>query len=85
MSSLSSYNKLVICSKEAAKLAKAELSNLITSWTQAQWDELDWGKVKEMTTHEILERRNHDGAKAQLGHCFECPDFVKHVSEIQVL
>lgn len=59
--------------------AEAEIARLFSSWTEPHWDELDWGRVKEMTTRDILERRSQEAAKAQQGHCFDCPNFVKHV------
>ena len=67
--------------KDAAKFAKTEVAKLSTSWMEPQWDELDWAKVKEMTTREILDQRNQNATKAQQGHCFECPNFIKHVSD----
>lgn len=65
--------------EDAARIVRAEIAKFFTTWTETQWDEIDWGKAKEMTTREILEQRNEDASQAQEGHCFGCPKFIKHV------
>ncbi|KAL5349704.1 Antiviral helicase ski2 [Pseudogymnoascus australis] len=58
--------------------AVAELSRLCQSWTLPEWDELDWSKIKDMTTRELLEKRRQIAEAAQQGACISCPDFLKH-------
>ena len=65
--------------EEAAKFATSEFKSLSASWVDPLWDELDWGRIKEMQTRDLLEHRAEEANKAQLGHCFDCPNFVKHV------
>lgn len=60
--------------------AVAELSRLCQSWTLPEWDELDWSKIKDMTTRELLEKRRQVAEAAQQGACISCPEFLKHVS-----
>lgn len=59
--------------------AVAELSRLCQSWTLPEWDELDWSKIKDMTTRELLEKRKQVAEAAQQGACISCPEFLKHV------
>ncbi|OBT63774.1 hypothetical protein VE03_06908 [Pseudogymnoascus sp. 23342-1-I1] len=58
--------------------AVAELSRLCQSWTLPEWDELDWNKIKDMTTRELLEKRRQVAEAAQQGACISCPEFLKH-------
>ncbi|OBT73414.1 hypothetical protein VF21_08078 [Pseudogymnoascus sp. 05NY08] len=58
--------------------AVAELSRLCQSWTLPEWDELDWSKIKDMTTRELLEKRRQVAEAAQQGACISCPEFLKH-------
>ncbi|OBT50372.1 hypothetical protein VE04_09051 [Pseudogymnoascus sp. 24MN13] len=58
--------------------AVAELSRLCQSWTLPEWDELDWSKIKDMTTRELLEKRRQVAESAQQGACISCPEFLKH-------
>ena len=65
---------------EADKFVEDEIVKLFKDWTQPTWDELDWAKMKELQTRDLLEQRDQEAKKAQLGHCFDCTSFVKHVS-----
>ena len=56
------------------------MSSLFQTWEDPRWDELDWDKIKELQTRDILDHRNRQALAAQMGHCFECPQFMKHVS-----
>ena len=53
--------------------------NIFKDWTNRKWEELDWGRIRELQTRDLLESRNQEAQRAQLGHCFDCPNFVKHV------
>ena len=68
--------------EEALKIAEKEVLPLLGDWSNPKWDELDWSKIKEMQTRDLLDRRSQRASDAQLGHCFDCPQFVKHVSEV---
>lgn len=70
--------------EEAVKFAEAEISKISALWTSTKWDELDWGRIKELQIRDILEDRTRKASEAQLGHCFDCPHFVKHVSREEV-
>ena len=52
---------------------------LFKDWTDPKWEELDWGRIKELQTRDLLQYRSQEAEKAQIGHCFDCPHFVKHV------
>lgn len=67
------------CDAEAAKFAE-DLSKNYEPWEYPQWDELDWSRIKELTTRDILEYRKQEAVKAQRVHALECPNFFKHVS-----
>ena len=64
---------------EAAKFAETEILKICASWELSLWDELDWSRIKELSTRDIVERRQKDGARAQQAHASDCPNFVKHV------
>ena len=61
------------------KLAHQELSKLFGDWEHRDWAEIEWDKLKEMQVRDILDNRNRQALAAQMGHCIECPQFVKHV------
>ena len=56
------------------------MAGSLIDWTDSIWDELDWSKIRELQTRDLLDYRKQEAAKAELGHCFECSVFVKHVS-----
>lgn len=64
---------------EAIKFA-GEFIKTCGSWEDPQWNEMDWSRIKELTTRDILELRNMEGIKAQQAQAFNCRSFVKHVS-----
>ncbi|KAK2853212.1 hypothetical protein FQN49_005295 [Arthroderma sp. PD_2] len=64
--------------KEALKVAEKEFSKLCASWTDKTWDELDWGKVKDMPVREVLDQRSQQAKLAQSCACLQCPQFLKH-------
>lgn len=43
------------------------------------WDELDWGKVKDLQVRELLVERQKMADIAQNAQCLKCPHFLKHV------
>ncbi|KAK4695409.1 antiviral helicase SKI2, partial [Lecanoromycetidae sp. Uapishka_2] len=65
--------------EEAVKFAEEELVKICSSWSKSQWDELDWSRIKELTTRDILESRKQEASKVQQAHCLDCPKFVKHI------
>ena len=67
--------------EEQKKLAEGEIAKICSSWDQPQWDELDWSRIKELTTRDILEHRKKEAVTAQQSYALECLNFVKHVSE----
>lgn len=67
--------------EEQASFAEGEIANMCVSWDQPQWDEVDWSRIKELMTRDLLEYRKQEAVKAQQAHCVECPNFVQHVSD----
>ena len=67
--------------EEQASFAEGEIANMCVSWDQPQWDEVDWSRIKELMTRDLLEYRKQEAVKAQQAHCVACPNFVKHVSD----
>lgn len=68
--------------KEAIKFADKELTKYTSSWLKNEWDEIDWSRINELQVREILDEREAQAQKAQAGHCLQCPNFLKHVSQI---
>ncbi|QVM09124.1 hypothetical protein D8B26_003790 [Coccidioides posadasii str. Silveira] len=64
--------------KEGLKIANKELIPLASSWEKAEWDELDWGRMKELQVIEVLNERQQQLEIAQSCQCFQCPQFLKH-------
>lgn len=64
---------------KANQVAQSEISRIFISWSATYWDEFDWGRVKELSTLDILEKRNEAIKIAVNSHCVECPQFLKHV------
>lgn len=60
--------------------AVKELSRLCQSWELPEWDELDWGKIKDLSIRDLLEKRREEAEISQRCVCVSCPDFLKHVS-----
>lgn len=60
-------------------MADREFSKLCTSWTDKAWDELDWGRVKDMSVREVLEQRAQQVKIVESSACLQCPQFLKHV------
>lgn len=56
------------------------MTDMLKDWTKPAWDELDWTRVKDLKTRDLLDHRQLQAENAQLGVCFDCPDFLKHVS-----
>ena len=69
------------CGEEAKRFA-GEVSKTWVPWTQSMWEEMDWNRIKELQIRNLLDRRRHEGFKAQKAHCIHCRTFVKHVSGI---
>ena len=64
---------------EATKFAVGEAAKIRAAWDQPTWDELDWSRIKELRSWEIVENRRQEAIKVQNARALECPDFVKHV------
>ena len=60
--------------------AVKELSRLFSSWELDDWNELDWGRIRDLQLRELLVKRVEQAAIAQKASCLECPQFLKHVS-----
>lgn len=67
--------------EEATKFADKELTKYTSSWLKTAWDEIDWSRIKELQVRDILDQRQAQAEIAQSGHCLQCPDFLKHVSQ----
>ena len=65
--------------EEATKFAVGEAAKICAAWDQPTWDELDWSRIKELRSREIVENRRQEAIKVQNAHALECPSFVKHV------
>ena len=74
------FDDLLKHREEQARFAEGEIANICVSWDQPQWNEIDWSRIKELTTRDLLEYRKQEAVKVQQAHCVECPNFVKHVS-----
>lgn len=61
------------------KIAQSEISKIFISWGETYWEEFDWGRVKELSILDILEKRNEAIKIAVNSYCVECPQFLKHV------
>ena len=65
--------------EEATKFAVGEAAKIRAAWDQPIWDELDWSRIKELRSWEIVEKRRQEAIKVQNARALGCPDFVKHV------
>ncbi|KAL8834030.1 MAG: hypothetical protein Q9170_003961 [Blastenia crenularia] len=63
---------------EAVTSADEELSKICSSWHLPAWDELDWGRLKDLHARDILQFRHQSLLKAEAVRCIECPQFVRH-------
>ncbi|KAJ9668094.1 Antiviral helicase ski2 [Coniosporium apollinis] len=63
---------------EQQKLAQEELIPLCTSWTNPEWEELDWTKIKDLSFRNILDERRRAAEAAQNKVCIQCPKFTQH-------
>lgn len=70
--------KLLDHNREEKRLAGLELSAICLTWMTTYWNELDWNRIKDMSTRDILEDRKQDLEIIQSAQCVECPDFVSH-------
>lgn len=67
---------------EQQKLAQEELIPLCTSWTNPEWEELDWTKIKDLSFRNILDERRRAAEAAQNKVCIQCPKFTQHVGSL---
>lgn len=73
-------DKLLEHGREAGHVEENELSRISESWDANYWNELDWTRIKEISVHELLEKRKEELQIAQNCHCTECHDFARHFS-----
>ncbi|KAI9729729.1 MAG: hypothetical protein M1834_006680 [Cirrosporium novae-zelandiae] len=64
--------------EEAVKFAEQELLNYMTSWTSDAWNELDWTRVKDLQSRNVIDERKSKAVIAQNCTCISCPKFLKH-------
>lgn len=65
--------------KEATNFAAEEAAKIGAAWDQSSWDELDWSRIKEFWTREIVEHRKQVAIKAQRARALDCSNLLKHV------
>lgn len=70
--------------KEAVKFAEEELLKLCSSWASAEWDELDWSRLKDLQLRTILDERKKAALAAEQRQCVQCPNFLRHVSPVAI-
>ncbi|OCK83338.1 antiviral helicase [Lepidopterella palustris CBS 459.81] len=63
---------------EAMKLARNQFMPLCKSWTFRDWDEHDWGRIKNLHFRDIADARKNEAETAQNRKCIDCPKFVDH-------
>jgi len=63
---------------DGAQKAKEDLLNLCKSWSNDEWNEMDFSKVHDMQLRDILAKRVEQAAIAQKAVCLDCPQFIKH-------
>ncbi|TVY37961.1 putative ATP-dependent RNA helicase [Lachnellula subtilissima] len=63
---------------DGAQKAKEDLLNLCKSWSNDEWNEMDFSKVHDMQLRDILTKRVEQAAIAQKAVCLDCPQFIKH-------
>jgi antiviral helicase SKI2 len=64
--------------KQALELARDQFKPLCGSWEYKDWDEFDWGKIKNLAFREIDDKRRKEGQIATERECVKCPNFLKH-------
>ncbi|KAF2871895.1 NUC185 domain-containing protein [Massariosphaeria phaeospora] len=64
--------------KQVAKLAQDQFVPLCSSWNYSDWDEFDYGKIKNLGFRETDEARRKEGQVATNKECLKCPNFLKH-------
>ncbi|KAF2178874.1 antiviral helicase [Zopfia rhizophila CBS 207.26] len=64
--------------KQALELARDQFIPLCRSWDYNDWDEYDWGRIKNLNFREIYEARKKEGEAATRRECLKCPDFLEH-------
>ena len=55
------------------------MTDILEDWTNPKWEELDWARVKDMSTRYLLEYRHSQAQQAQMAFSFDCAKFLKHV------
>ena len=67
---------------DTLKLAQDQFKPLCSSWDYEDWDEYDFGRIKNLAFRELDEARRKKGQEATNRVCLTCPDFLKHVSGV---
>lgn len=60
-------------------MAREQLVHLCQSWMGSQWNEMDYDRVKELQTRELLMKRTELVHVIHSSHSLTCPQFLKHV------
>ncbi|KAF2738146.1 antiviral helicase [Polyplosphaeria fusca] len=63
---------------QTLELARDQFLPLCKSWNFTDWDEFDWGKIKNLHFRDIDEARRKEGKTAAERECLKCPNFLKH-------
>ena len=65
-------------------LARDQFQPMCKSWHYKDWDEYDYGRIKNLQFREIEEKRRKEGQLAADRKCLQCPHFLKHVSDFSL-
>ncbi|KAG0638979.1 putative antiviral helicase SKI2 [Tuber brumale] len=65
-------------SREDVRAIEEELKALFWNWTFPEWTEVDWSKVKDLTTLECFEYRRTKVGEIDRFRCLECDNFAAH-------
>ena len=68
-------------SSEDIRAIEGELKDLYGKWTCSEWTEVDWSRVKDLTTLECFEYRRAKEREIRQFRCLRCDNFVAHVSQ----
>ncbi|KAK3331272.1 NUC185 domain-containing protein [Apodospora peruviana] len=58
--------------------AKDKLHHICKSWTSDIWDEMDLGRIRSLTVHDILTKRREAEVKVSKSVALDCNQFLKH-------
>ncbi|KAL2136536.1 hypothetical protein VTI74DRAFT_3081 [Chaetomium olivicolor] len=58
--------------------AKEKLHQICRSWNTDIWDEMDLGRIKNLTVHDVVSKRREAEIKVVKSAATECKSFLKH-------